>query len=66
MASKRWIPKQTPESSKVDELAAAININKTLAGVLVQRGVDNFEIAKKRMDRVVVRSKVLSAYGLIS
>jgi single-stranded-DNA-specific exonuclease len=47
MASKRWIPKQTPESSKVDELAAAININKTLAGVLVQRGVDNFEIAKK-------------------
>jgi glycosyltransferase involved in cell wall biosynthesis len=26
----------------------------------------NFEIAKKRMDRVVVRSKVLSAYGLIS
>lgn len=47
MASKRWIPKQTPESSKVDELAAAININKTLAGVLVQRGIDNFEIAKK-------------------
>jgi glycosyltransferase involved in cell wall biosynthesis len=26
----------------------------------------NFEIAKTRMDRVVVRSKALSAYGLIS
>lgn len=44
---KRWIRKFEPDKKLVDELATAININKTLAEILVQRGIETFDAAKK-------------------
>ena len=45
--SKRWTPKIEPDKNVVEELSKAININKVLSGILVQRGISNFEEAKK-------------------
>ncbi len=45
--TKRWTPKPEPDSKLVEEISSAININKTLSGILIQRGVSNFESAKK-------------------
>ncbi|MCU0421679.1 MAG: single-stranded-DNA-specific exonuclease RecJ [Bacteroidia bacterium] len=45
--TKRWIRKQEPEKQLVEELSSSINVNKVLSGVLVQRGIDSFEVAKK-------------------
>lgn len=44
---KRWTPKAEADHKTVEELATAININKVLAEILVQRGIDTFEKAKK-------------------
>ncbi|MES2380562.1 MAG: single-stranded-DNA-specific exonuclease RecJ [Bacteroidota bacterium] len=44
---KRWIPKPEPDKLKVEALAGAINVNKVLSGILVQRGIDDFEKAKR-------------------
>lgn len=43
---KRWTAKATPDRALVEELSSAINLNKVLTGILVQRGVDTFEKAK--------------------
>ena len=43
---KRWILKAIPAENKVQELATSLNINKYLAAVLLQRGVNNFEDAR--------------------
>lgn len=44
---KRWIAKPEPDKLKVEALAGAINVNKVLSGILVQRGIDDFEKAKR-------------------
>lgn len=45
--TKRWIPIEEPDKSIVENLSSAINVNKTLSGVLVQRGIKSFDIARK-------------------
>ncbi len=45
--TKRWIPKIQPDKNIVEELSKAINLNKVLTSILVQRGMDTFEKAKK-------------------
>jgi single-stranded-DNA-specific exonuclease len=45
--TKRWIPIQEPDKSIVESLSSAINVNKTLSGVLAQRGIQTFDIARK-------------------
>lgn len=45
--SKRWTPKIEPDKNVVEELSKAINLNKVLTGVLVQRGISTFDEAKK-------------------
>lgn len=43
---KQWRAKPEPDKKTVEALAASINVNKVLSGILVQRGIDNFEKAK--------------------
>jgi len=43
---KNWNVKVTPDDLEVAALSAAINVNETLAKLLIQRGIHNFEIAK--------------------
>ncbi|HEX8549398.1 MAG TPA: single-stranded-DNA-specific exonuclease RecJ [Cytophagaceae bacterium] len=43
---KNWRLKAIPESTEVAGLSAAINVNETLAQLLIQRGINNFETAK--------------------
>jgi single-stranded-DNA-specific exonuclease len=45
--SKRWTPKIEPDKNVVEELSKAINLNKVLSGILVQRGIKSFDEAKK-------------------
>lgn len=45
--SKRWTPKIEPDKQIVEDLSKAINLNKVLSGILVQRGVSTFDEAKK-------------------
>jgi single-stranded-DNA-specific exonuclease len=44
--NKRWILKEQPPEKQVEALCLAININATLASILVQRGISEFETAK--------------------
>jgi single-stranded-DNA-specific exonuclease len=43
---KQWRAKPEPDKKTVEALAASINVNKVLSGILVQRGIDDFEKAK--------------------
>jgi single-stranded-DNA-specific exonuclease len=43
---KQWRAKPEPDKKTVEALSSAINVNKVLSGILVQRGVDTFEKAK--------------------
>ena len=45
--TKRWVLKGPAESTAAKELSEAININSTLASLLVQRGVGTFEEARQ-------------------
>ncbi len=45
--TKRWAQKSEPDKDIVEELSKAINLNKVLTGILVQRGIKTFEEAKK-------------------
>ena len=45
--SKRWIYKTIPDSAQVDALSKSININSHLSAILLQRGIADFESAKK-------------------
>lgn len=45
--TKRWLPKPNPDKAVTENLSAAININKTLSGILVQRNILSFDVAKK-------------------
>ena len=44
---KRWLYKDAPATEKVEVISKAINVNPYLAGVLVQRGISEFDQAKK-------------------
>jgi single-stranded-DNA-specific exonuclease len=45
--NKRWIYKPIPERSDIDALSKSININSFLSAILIQRGIKDFESAKK-------------------
>ncbi len=42
----RWTLKEKPNPEKVHQLAKTLHIDKTLASILLQRGIDSFETAK--------------------
>ncbi|AFK02083.1 single-stranded-DNA-specific exonuclease RecJ [Emticicia oligotrophica DSM 17448] len=46
MSEKRWLYKSTPNPQTVNELAQAINVDKALASMLVQRGITVFDEAR--------------------
>lgn len=45
--TKRWIQKQQPDKDIIEAISSAINVNKILSGILVQRNISSFELAKK-------------------
>ncbi|MFA6261261.1 MAG: single-stranded-DNA-specific exonuclease RecJ [Bacteroidia bacterium] len=45
--TKRWTQKSVPDKTTVEAISSAINLNKTLSGILVQRGIDTFDASKK-------------------
>src|SRR6478735_5636830 len=45
--SKRWTYKSIPPSEDIEVLSKSININSNLATILLQRGIADFEAAKK-------------------
>ena len=42
----RWTLKPKPEPSKVDHLAEALNVDPFIATLLVQRGINTFDLAR--------------------
>lgn len=44
---KRWVFKQAPSQDEIEKLSKAINTNPYLTGVLLQRGISDFNNAKK-------------------
>ena len=44
---KRWIFKDIPSQDHIERLSKAINTNPYLSAVLVQRGISDYELAKK-------------------
>jgi single-stranded-DNA-specific exonuclease len=44
---KRWVIKPKGDPARVNQLSKDLNINKVLANLLVQRGINNYEEAKK-------------------
>jgi single-stranded-DNA-specific exonuclease len=44
---KRWLFKDIPSQDQIEKLSKAINTNPYLTGVLLQRGIADFESAKK-------------------
>ncbi len=47
MRDRRWLYKPIPDQEKIEALGKSINVNKYLAAILIQRGVETFESAKK-------------------
>ena len=45
--TKRWVLKKLADRATTEKLSEAININSTLASLLIQRGVNNFEEARR-------------------
>lgn len=45
--NKRWINKPVPSAEEVAELSQSININSYLSAILIQRGITDFDSAKK-------------------
>ena len=44
--NKRWVVKENGEQEKIQHISDVLNVDKTLANLLVQRGVNSFEEAK--------------------
>jgi len=44
---KRWVLKNVPAQAQIDELSKAININSYLSAILLQRGITDYDSAKK-------------------
>jgi two-component system phosphate regulon sensor histidine kinase PhoR len=51
---KRWKIKSLADEKIVTQLASELNINKTLASLLVQRGIKNYEEAKKYFKDTII------------
>jgi single-stranded-DNA-specific exonuclease len=47
MMVKRWLHKEIPPKEQVEQLSKAINTNSYLSSILFQRGVHDFDAAKK-------------------
>ncbi|HEY5823951.1 MAG TPA: single-stranded-DNA-specific exonuclease RecJ, partial [Cyclobacteriaceae bacterium] len=45
--NKRWVHKPMPEREDIEALSSSININSYLSAILIQRGIKDFETAKK-------------------
>ncbi len=45
--SKRWIYKPIPDQEQIDELGKSLNINAHLTAILLQRGINTYDKAKK-------------------
>lgn len=45
--TKRWLLREIPPTEQIQALSRAININMYLATILVQRGINDFDSAKK-------------------
>ena len=43
----RWTLKQQPDSSKIEELQKALQVDSVLATLLLERGIETFDEAKK-------------------
>src|SRR5688572_21214394 len=43
---RKWIYKEIPSQDRIKKLAGEININPHLTAVLLQRGIEDFSIAK--------------------
>jgi single-stranded-DNA-specific exonuclease len=44
---KRWLNKENPAAEKIETLSKVINTNSYLTSILIQRGIEDFEQAKK-------------------
>ncbi len=44
---KKWVFKDLPQDPEVNDLSAALNIDRNLAAILIQRGIDDFQKAKE-------------------
>lgn len=44
---KRWLLKKIPAQSQIEQLSKAINVNPYLCAILLQRGISDFESARK-------------------
>ncbi len=44
--TNRWIYNEIPDEELIEKLSVAINVNKTIAAILIQRGIKTFEEAK--------------------
>ena len=44
---KRWVLKEPPAPAQIEQLSKAININPYLSAILLQRGITDYETAKK-------------------
>ena len=45
--NRRWLYKTIPEPQQIETLSKSININAYLAAILLQRGIDSYDAAKK-------------------
>ena len=45
--TKRWIYKPVPPKESIDQLGKELNVNSYLTSILIQRGIADFETAKK-------------------
>ncbi|NOS55422.1 MAG: single-stranded-DNA-specific exonuclease RecJ, partial [Cyclobacteriaceae bacterium] len=44
---RKWLRKAVPAPGEIETLSQQINVNPSLTSVLLQRGIDNFDLAKK-------------------
>jgi single-stranded-DNA-specific exonuclease len=44
---KRWLFKDPPSHEQIEKLSKLINTNPYLSAILLQRGIDDFDAAKK-------------------
>ena len=45
--NRRWLYKTIPETPQIETLSKSLNVNSYLAAILLQRGIDSYDAAKK-------------------
>ena len=45
--NRRWLYKTIPETPQIETLSRSLNVNSYLAAILLQRGIDSYDTAKK-------------------